>query len=181
MSIQLFKDYTPQFVNPLSFSEEKLPLIVFVDNRNSWFSWLIKDHTKGNYNHAMWMHAPNKVTSQDPGGCKEKDILEYKKKNTLMKFWSIQVTSEEKAKILKNLEDRRKKKTSYDFLGLFGQWFNFKCIQNPWKEFCSEQIALVLKESLNMKVPTRPSPSLLNDFFNSLPERFQVKGYWLSD
>lgn len=173
-----------KIINPLEIQSPCLPMVVFVDDRNSWLSWKIKNHTKSTYNHVMLFHKPGIVASMNPGGYREESIEKWLKENITLKFWSICLTPDKREKILsvidKKIKEFNKKPFGqYDYLGIVGQFIKIPWIQNPWKEFCSENVAAILRE-LGFNIPAHDSPGDLNKILHSIPE-FKEYGYYLLD
>jgi len=177
-------DETYSIINPLALTADDLPVIALEDNRNSFLGWLIKSHTKGDYNHAFIIHRPGYCVSQDFNGFKERPISDFMKDDILLKLWGYRgVTNTQRQSILTNINTeliKARSWLSYDYLGLIGQWFGFKGLNNPWQKYCSERVEEIIKP-LSLGLPLHPSPTDLNIFFNNHQPPMFVKGYWLSE
>lgn len=178
-----------KYLDPKIFTEEDLPVIVCCDDLRGFIGWAIKDHTSGNYNHAFLIHKPGMCVSQDFTGFREKSIDLYLTPGQMLKFWRIKnLTDIEKSKIQLAITKRLAFpwwRRSYDFLGTFiGQFTGLRFIQNPFQEFCSEEvnddyIKSILRASI-MKIQ-EPSPTDLNNAFNKNPDLMECLGFWWSD
>lgn len=184
-----------KWVDPTTFKDEDLPLIVLTDDRTGLIGWAIKWHTKGNYGHSFIMHRPGYCVSQDFIGFKEKPIGDYMKPNLMLKFWRIKnITPQEKIIINNAISARLKDRSgifSYDFIGtFFGQLTGLRWFQNPWQEYCSEEVNDDLIKNVKgtdiMKLKN-PNPSDLDRFFTAFsdtknpPQVTECAGYWWSD
>ncbi len=176
------------FVNPISFTELDTPLIVLVDDLQGFLGWGIKSHTKGNYCHAMILYHPGILTTQN-WLFQQKTLDEYLKDRYMLKFWRIKnLTSDEKSAILNAIGKRLALpwyKRTYDFIGTFvGQLVNVKWIQNPWQEFCSEEVnddyikPVARCSSMNI---IEPSPAELDRIFKLCPDLMECLGYCWKD
>jgi len=181
-----------KYVNPLSFQNADLPLICLVDDRRGFFGWGIKAHEHGNYNHACVIHRPGFVATQGFDNFKEVPIATYFTNSQFIKFWKIKdLTTTEKNQILQNINTRLKasatgwrKHFSYDWLGIFGQFFHLNFIQNPWQVFCSEEVRIDYIQCVGRasKVfPKEPSPSDIDNIANANSEIMECVGYCWKD
>ena len=177
-----FMDY--KIIDPLKISTEDTPLIMLVDNRNAFVSWLIKWHTKGEYNHICEMHRLGFLATQDPIGFHEVPIETYMKKNLFLKFWKFKnITLGQKTDWLHNIVAEIHKpwiKRRYDFVGLIGQLLNIRWINNTWTKYCSEMVRSHILEPLKLNIALHITPSEFNDYFNR-DSNFEVYGYWFMD
>lgn len=178
-----------KYLDPRTLSEEDYPIIALADDVRSFIGWGIRAHTNGNYNHAIILNRPGMCVSQDMGGFKEKSIEKYLIDGMMLKFWTIRdLTADEKISIMRAINQRLALpwwKRGYDFLGTFvGQLINVKWLQNPFAEFCSEEVnddfILPVKRTAIMSIK-EPSPSELNDYFVKNPHIMQCLGYWWND
>ena len=171
-------------VNPLAIERKDLPLIVFSDDLRGFFAWGIRVHSEGNYSHSMIMINEQKVISQG-GTYSEVLINKYMNNRYRIKFWKIKNLSNEEYiditnAVKKDLSANWWQK-SYDWLGILGQLFKLRGINNPMQYYCSERIARYLRlTSIKDKIPLHPSPSQLNNLFKTIPE-MEVFGYWESE
>lgn len=173
------------FVDPRTFTEADLPIIVLSDDLRGFIGWAIKFHTSGNYNHAFIMHKPGMMVSQDFGGFRERSIDRYLVPTQMLKFWRIKdLNPNEKAIIQAAITQRLALppwRRAYDFLGTFvGQFLRIKWIQSPWQEYCSEQV----NDDYISHIPRvarmgikEPFPSELDSVFRNYPEEMEVVGY----
>lgn len=178
-----------KYINPLTFNKDDFPIIVLADDLRGFISWAIKAHTAGNYNHTFILHEPGMVVSQNLNGFSENKIEAYLTAGMMLKFWRIKdLTQEEKDAILSAINKRLSFpwwRRSYDFLGtLVGQLIHVKWLQNPFQEFCSEEVnddyikQVKRAEIMGIK---EPSPSELNTYFMKYPQIMECLGYWWED
>lgn len=171
-----------KIINPLNFKDEDMPLVVFSDDRRSFIGWAIK-HLTGNYNHSMFMRRPGYLLTQG-FTYKEIPIKEYMKPTQMLKFWRYKdIKDFEKELIFKKAQEDLKEpwwKIRYDYLGIVGQFFKVKWINDPWRRYCSERVAEYLRLILPIKdkIPKRPSPAELNKLFHTIEEFEEVGYYW---
>ena len=171
-------------INPYDIPEDKLPLIVCVDDRRSLLGFLIKSHSGGQYNHICEFHRLDTFVSQDPQGYREVPINNYMKPYLLMKFWSVKsATAKQKDlwwDIIEADLNAPWKFRAYDFLGFLGLALNIPWLQNPHKRFCSERVAEHLIKVFNMDLPRHSTPSALNEAFKTMPN-MELLGYFFQD
>lgn len=166
-------------INPLNIKQNDLPLFVLSDDMRNFLGWAIKSHSKGNWNHIMIMVNPEKVVTQG-WTYKEIPITHYMRDSIRLKFWQCKNIPIEKKidirdKVNKDLKENWWKKR-YDFLGIIGQAFNIRWLNNPLTKYCSERVAIYLR-MLGLPIPQHPSPAEINALFikNS---RMYLYGYW---
>ncbi len=171
-------------IDPYKIPEKDLPLVVLVDDRRGFLSWLIKSHSKGNYSHCMEMHFPALLASQQVNGFKEVPIDTYIKDYIQLKFWKKKdITREQKMNWFSCISADLKEswwKRRYDFLGIIGQLLHIRWLNNPWIKYCYERVAENLREALGIELPYRSTPSDMNMSFNK-NEDWEVYGYWFSE
>jgi len=178
-----------KFVDPTDFKDDDLPIIVLCDDRRGFVGWAIRNHTSGNYNHAMIMHKLGEVVSQDFVGFREKPIAAYMNSSQFLKFWVLKdMSNYEQISVLAAIQRRLALpwwRRSYDFVGTFlGQFLRLRFLQSPWQEYCSEQVKhdyLDQIERLKNIQFGRPSPADLDRIFKQYPDVFEAVGYWWHD
>ncbi len=170
-------------IDPYKIKEKDLPLIVLADDRRGLFGFLIKSHSRGNYNHIMEMHKPGYFATQDPTGYREIPVKKYLKSFIILKFWSIPLLGEALRKKWKEIiqadlnapwVDRK-----YDYLGIIGQFLRIRWLNDPHLYYCSERVAKHLSFIIDIKL-AHPTPSELNKYFKK-DKRFKVYGRWFGD
>ena len=173
-------------IDPLKIDDVNLPLIVLSDELRGFFAWGIKAHSEGNYSHSMIMINEQKVVSQG-GTYSEILINKYMNNKYRLKFWKIKnLSNTERLNVIntvkKDLEASWWKK-SYDWLGIVGQFFKLRGLNNPYQFYCSERIARYLRLVTSLKdiIILHPSPSNLNKIFKEYPDKFELYGYWWND
>jgi len=169
-----------KIIDPLEITEKDLPLIVLTDNQRGFLSWGIKAHSKGLYSHSMEMHRPGFLATQN-WLYKEVPLKKYMLPHYRMKFWKPKKISNAQrnkwiASVQKDLAapwwERR-----YDLLGIIGQLFFLRFINNPWTKYCSERVAGRMRKILGLKVRNQPSPSDLNKLMIK-SDKMEVYGHW---
>ncbi len=175
-----------KIINPKEIKINDLPLIVLSDDRRGFIGWIIKQHSKGSYNHVMMMTRPGYLASQGFLTYAEIPVEKMMKPGIMLKFWRYNpIKHNEKIDINIAIANDLKKnwfKRSYDFLGIVGQFTGLRWIQSPWKFYCSEIVAKYLRliPELKDKIPVHPSPADLNKLFHTIPG-FVEYGCYLED
>ena len=178
-----------KYLDPRTLEFKDYPIIALVDDVRSFIGWGIRAHTNGNYNHAIILTRPGMCVSQDMTGFTEKSIDKYLVNGMMLKFWTIRnLTEDEKNSILVAISKRLALpwwRRGYDFLGTFvGQLIHVKWLQNPFAEFCSEEVnddfIVPVKRTEVMGIK-EPSPSELNQYFVENPDIMQCLGYFWVD
>jgi len=157
-----------------------IPTFVLVDDRRGWFGFLIKQHSKGNYNHIAELFMLDMLASQDTVGYRTVNIEKYLKKRYMLKFWAY--TGKRQAELVDCIKKDLKssvRQRRYDFLGIIGKLLHLSWINNPKTYFCSERASKHLR-SIGMKLPKHPSPSELNQLFKTKTS-MKCLGHWFSD
>lgn len=173
-----------KFIDPFEIKSNDLPVIVLSDDRRSFLSWGIKNHSHGNYNHIMELFEFGELATQNFNGFRKVNIGKYIQPQYHLKFYKCT-----KADLKKQIEWIRlinaelnevwwKKK--YDFLGIVGQVLHIRWIQNPFARYCSERVAEHLRKLFGFNISKRPTPSELNTYFRNNPD-FELLGYWWED
>lgn len=177
-----------KFLDPTALADKDFPIICLSDDRTGFFGWGIKAHEHGNYNHSFILHKQGLAVSQGFGTFKEIKIADYMKPTQMLKFWRIKDLTEAEKNMIYAAVTRRLAlpwiRKTYDWLGIFGQFFHLNFIQSPWQTFCSEQVRIDYISSIkraNDLTPKEPSPSDLDRIFKANPEVFECIGYWWSD
>ena len=133
----------------------------------------------------MILHKPGMVATQNFSFFTEVPIGRYLKPSLMLKFWRVKnLTQEERTFIFKAVNRRLSLplwKKTYDWLGIIGQFFKIRRLNDPFKTYCSEQVHddyLAQIERIYYLVPKKPSPSDLDRVFKMHPEHFEALGYW---
>ena len=173
-----------KWINPKELTETNLPVIIFEEDRQGLFGWLIRWHDKDNYNHIEIMVNLGKVASQNPKGYKEVPLEKYMLKRVFMKFWQFDPIDRKEIDIIKEQVGKDLAKPwwarRYDFLGIIGQAIGLRWIQSPWGKFCSESVAANLRLIPRLRdiIPKRPNPSELNKILKTMPDMKLLGYYW---
>lgn len=170
------------------------PLIVFSDHTYGWVEFFIKMRTKGEYNHVMIATAKDTFATQG-GTYSKQPFSAYMKRGNRLKFVRIiGLTREGADKILASIEKKLSMpwyRKTYDWLGIFGQAIGIKKVNNPWLEYCSEDVAVHIKECAKYfsdkhktvleLIPAHGSPQDLNEYVKKYPSLFETYLRWDSD
>jgi len=165
---------------------QPLPMLVLSDNVHSLLAQQIRSHTKGFYNHAMWMRKPGYVVSQN-WTLNEQPISRYVDSKHRLKFWYNPEWVRDRRgtvwlidKRIDNVLAESWWKRTYDFLGIIGQALRMKGLNNPKRRYCSEVVAewlTLLEPSFSLK---HPSPAEINEWCNANPQ-MKCAGIWDED
>lgn len=169
-----------KLIDPLKITGD-FPIIVLSSHNNAFISWAIRWFTKGSYNHAMFLISYRTLASQAMFYT-EKDIKKYMRKGFKLKFYGLKIALEEREIVLNRITARLRKpkwKNFYDFLGIFGQFFRIRKLNNPYRNYCSESVEEDLKGII--KLPYKPSPADINEFAKANPEKFEYLGHFIFD
>lgn len=182
------------FVYPNFIPEIDCPLIVLSDDTSGIFEFFIKWRHKAPYNHIMWMHRPGFFASQG-NTYSEAPLKRYMKPTNRLKFWKIKnLTPVQRKLILASIQKKLNLpwwKTTYDRLGIIGQATGVKFINNPWREYCSEDVPHHLKNvekslpdglaEIVRSIPDHAYPYQIDRILEKFPDYFEVYGYWQGD
>lgn len=177
----MIKVLTPKDI--LALQQCKLPFLVLSDNLWSVLSWRIKGHTKGYYNHVMWMHRPKTVASQDHV-YHERPIDKYLTDKHRLKFWykpAWELT--ERNAIVDAIEARLRQpwyRRIYDYPGIIGQRLRIPSLNVPSLNFCSEDAAQILWAAGEEFPAKHPSPADINRWCKAT-EGWEVYGFFDPD
>jgi len=158
---------------------EDFPVIVLSDNMRSFFSFMIKKHTKGYYSHIMIMYEKDKLASQNMF-FRSVAIEEYLKPYIRLKFFGFKNLSPSQREIMieaikRDLKDKWYKRT-YDFLGIFGHLIHIPKLNNPFKTYCTERVNKYLR-LIGYNPPKHPTPAQMNRWLVENDD-FSKLGYW---
>ena len=162
--------------------QDMLPMPVLSDNLRSFFSWGIKVHEKGCYNHFMWMIHPGQLASQNVlyQAQSVKDYVD----SCRLKLWFCSTWSpDDRISVIKTIEDQLGKpwyKRLYDVPAIIGQATNCPWIQVPGLSICSDYGRFIGLKDPNYKLKF-PDPEDVNHFLEGNPDRYEVYGRYLPD
>lgn len=179
------------WIDPKTIPQNDDILFVLVDDRVGMIGWFIKwwsrgqvkDHSSGNYNHAMMMRKSGMLVTQ-ANVFKEIPVDAYMTSTTFLKFWRVKGLTYEDRRLINEAIDKKLSlpwwKRMYDFVGLLGQSTSFThWIQIPGLWFCSESGAdLGRLDKTLFWMPKQPSPSSMDEVFRAHSEDMEVLGYW---
>ena len=171
-----------RIIDPKQIKQESLPLFILSDNLRGFIPWIIKAHSSGQYSHIMTMVRPGYFATQS-WVYKEVPVEAYMQPKYRLKFWQYKNMSlEVKEKIYKAVMAKLNLpwyKRRYDPLGVIGQALHIPWLNNPFRDYCSEDVAKYVRLT-GLNVPKHPSPSNINAFFKEQPE-MEVYGYYCED
>ena len=171
-------------IDPLKIKQSDLPLVVLVDDRRGLLGFLIKMHTKGNYNHIAEMHIPGYIATQDPVGFREVPIEKYMRSHHHLKFWQYTpITVEQRQEwvnTLKNELNAPWRRRRYDFLGIIGHMLHIPWLNNPFIKYCTERVAEHMRGILQLILPKQATPSKMNLEFHGI-NGLKVFGYFFEE
>jgi len=165
----------------LNIPEKDLPLLVLSFNSRNILSTLINIRKRSNYNHFMLYHRPGFFAAQ---GLifKEFPVTNYLTHHRL-KFWhNPDWSALDKVKMQSKIKRwlmLGKFKSRYDLVGLIGQLFGVKSLQNPYTKICSDYIDLLKEVDSEYKLKY-PAPNDVNAWLKD-HSRYQVYGRYIRD
>ena len=170
-----------KIINPLKITEKALPILVLSDEIRGLISFGIKVHSKGNYNHTMWLIEPGVLASQGTL-YKRVPLKKYLSGRHRLKFWQPDLTGNEKVELIETINKALNQpwwKRTYDYIGIIGQLFRLRSIQIPFQNYCSERDSNYIRKYIP-EIPLRPSPSQFNKACEKI-ERMKYYGHWMKD
>ena len=155
----------------LEMALKDTPMLVLSDGLYSWFSFRIKQHCRGEYNHAMWVVDPATrdhdltLVSQD-WVLHETPAEKYLAGNHRLKFWhnpawdGVQISDirDRAWRLLKRPWYRR----AYDAVGIVGHALRIPWFNAPHLQYCSEFAGELLRMVEPAFTMLHPSPSDIN-------------------
>jgi hypothetical protein len=160
------------------------PKMVFSDNLYSVVSARIKGHTKGAYNHFMWMVRPGWVVSQD-WILREVSIQKYLEGAHRLKFVDgIHWTAEDRERLRRAIMVRVAQpwhKRLYDWPQIVGIRFGMPWLQVPGIGICSGLGAILRLVDAECDLKPHSSPEDVNAYTKARPDRYRVFGRYIPD
>lgn len=156
----------------------EMPMPVLSDNVRSVISGAIKAHSKGMYNHFMWLIEPGVLATQNVTGFKRCPLKDYASGSRMKFFRSLTWDEDQRAAIIAQINadlDQPWYKRRYDFLAYFGHLTRIRAIHSPWSEICSEKARYIPEFNLR-----NPSPQDVNAWLESRYD-FSVYGRYTPD
>ena len=177
---------------PLMLTKEKLycldkglyPMPVLSDNLRAVFSAGIKGHTKGFYSHFMWLIGPNTLASMGPRGFRIEKLDDYTRFHRLKVFFFPNWSQEDKQLVQDAIQAELALpwyKRRYDFLAYLGHLTNWRWIQSPWSEVCSDMIKFAKLVEKDFGCRKFPNPQDVNEALENLAPRCRVYGRYIPD
>lgn len=166
-------------IDPKKIKGSQCPVFVLSDDPKGFYAWAIKAWTRGNYNHSMVMIRGGYFASQ---GARYKEVPADLYKGCNLKFWIIPGINFEQANEIIGMVKKRLRqpwwRRGYDYLGIVGQMTGIKWIHFPFRNFCSEGTATLIRVVF-VDTPVRPDPDQLDNFLEGKAEegRARVLGY----
>lgn len=171
----------------MNIPREKLPMIVLSDNLRSFFSFAIKAHEKGCYNHLMWLVHPQVIASQNKL-FQAQSPREYLDAFRLKFWWNPHWTMKERKKIIDAIDADLVKpwyKRMYDPLAIVGQATGIDSIQLPWLDICSDKGSYLSLVDLYYDL-VHPDPEQVNHWLmqqrtDDCKFKYEVYGRYMPD
>jgi hypothetical protein len=163
--------------------QELLPMLVLSDGLRGFFSWAIKVHEEGAYNHLMWLYKPGLLASQN-FTYQSQPVRDYAKGYRLKLWYCKAWTKEQQQSIIKAIEEKLAKpwyRIIYDVPAIIGQAVELPWIQTPGIDICSDSGEYLEVGGDNNYKLFHPDPEQVNRFMNKYPERYEVYGRYLPD
>jgi len=160
----------------LNIPEKDCPMMVFSDNIRSFFSWGIKLHQHGVYNHFMWLVRPGILATQDTT-FKEVPIEKYLEGNHRLKFIRGKWDKATRIAIVLLLKEQLNLpfiQRLYDPLQIVGKFLHLNWLQIPGhSRICSDfgYILGRLDQEYDLK---HPSPTEVNLYTKAHPNKYEV-------
>jgi len=165
----------------LNIPSDLMPMPVLSDNLTSFFAWGIKSHTKGAYNHFMWLVEPGIVASQ--GFTFSKESIEKYFKGYRLKFWYDPDWTSLERLVIQAYIDRSLNRPwysrLYDWPAIVGQLFWHK-FQTPGLKICSDYGEALKEVDSNYDLEC-PDPTQVNKWLEKYPEKYKVYGRYVPD
>lgn len=167
--------------NIYAIPDRMCPMIVLSDNIRSLFSWGIKVHTQGCYNHMMWLLPGGELATQNTFFTTQ-PVEDYLS-NYRLKFWYCPTwTLVERERIIKRITLDLEKpfyKRSYDYLAILGQLFHLDWVQTPGVDICSDKASYlnILDNSYDLE---HPDPGDVNRWLEE-NDRYLIYGRYVPD
>lgn len=156
------------------------PMPVLSDSLRGFFSWGIKVHEQGNYNHFMWLIRPGVLASQGTF-FSEEPLRNYLDRYRL-KFWMTSWNDKQRATVMAAIYTALGQpwyKRIYDYPAILGQLF--------WHEFQTPGLSICSDHGCYLKLvdPTydlrHPDPEQVNHWLVEHPANYQVYGRYVPD
>jgi hypothetical protein len=165
----------------LSVPDELCPMIALSDNIRSLFSWGIKVHSRGSYNHAMWLIRGGKFATQDVT-FRTVPVTDYLKRHRIKLWMNESWTPEQRLALLVSIHEdlaRPWYKRLYDPLAILGQAIYCDWIQTPGLDICSDKgkYLKTVDPSYNLN---HPDPEDINRWLEE-SGRYRVYGRYVPD
>jgi len=170
-----------------NIKKKDCPMIVFCRDRKNLISRLISNFTHG-HNHVMELWSPQYFASQNFNGYSRVAINKYNKKHIHLMFYKPKLSIKDRklwlqeiSKAIKAIENkpwyhRIINRQGYDYLGILGQLIGIDQINNPWKEYCSEDVTGKIRRRMKLNpVQAKPNPQELFVFVDGHPD-FEYMG-----
>jgi hypothetical protein len=161
--------------------QELLPMPVLSDNIRSFFSWGIKAHEHGCYNHFMWMIHPGVLASQN-FLYQSQSVKDYTKDCRLKLWYCKSWTPENRNTVIKLIEDRLNLpwyKRLYDVPAILGQ-LTWKEIQVPYLRICSDYGEYIKSADPEYDLH-HPDPENVNKWLEQRNDCYEVYGRYVPD
>ena len=160
----------------LKITADQLPLMCFSDNPSSFFSYGIKKHQEGFYNHFFWIIQPGQFVSQD---WMYHSVPMEKYMGNRLEMWHNPGWFDCERQLLKNLILKSLKepwyRRMYDWPQIFGIMFGARWFQTPWRRICSDRVDILKAVDFDWKTGRHLSPPEIRRIFKA-DDKYQVFG-----
>jgi len=168
----------------MAIPDNMLPMMVLSDNLRSLFSWGIKVHEQGSYNHFMWLIRPGIMASQNFPLfklCPVKSFFSgYRMKFWYNKNWTAFDREKIRTAIATDLAKPWYKKI-YDCVAIVGQAIHCDWLQTPGIDICSDKANYVREVDLYYDL-SHPDPEEVNRWLMMNEKHgYEVYGRYVPD
>jgi hypothetical protein len=161
----------------------RLPLIVLTDHLFDGMARRIRAHTRGYYNHAMWLYRPGAVASQE-WMYRDRPLADFLDGAHRVKLWGCDDwTPDARRDAIARIEADLAApwyRRLYDALGILGHAIGARALNAPHLAYCSERVADVLRDLDPRYTARHPSPADINRWCKRTPG-YRVVGLWDPD
>jgi len=152
-------------VEIMELCKDGYPYLICTDHLTSWFSRIIKNHTKGEYSHVLWLVNYNEAVSQDWIYRRVDFKKRYLKGKHRVKIWKI--NGEGHRNIIEWFIQNRLvspvRRRLYDWLGIIGHFVGWKTLHMRTRMYCSESVGYALHSVSSFDIK-KPTPMQINQW-----------------
>jgi hypothetical protein len=160
--------FVTEYILRKTLEEAKFPYLTLTCNYYNWIPMIIRKRTKHSYTHSMTLKESNKFASQDFKGFRLVDVSKYiNPRKHRIKLWYNPSWTDTQIELMRELLEKQvEKKGKYDWLGVIGQLFGARWLNSKKKNYCSEQVASVIRLVDPEFTLKKPSPADLDRYFS---------------